>query len=307
MGGLTVDHIVLPDGSSHRHVLGGNAYYSALGAHLWTDDVRIISFVGTDFDSESLDHLHEVGIDISLVARLEGPSIHLWILYEADGRRQIHYQHRSSHLSLLEGAVAAALPSFESIRMAQPSLHIAALPAALQTAILTALGPLAEQVTLDSIEARGSVGGDLFSYRAENGFDHVVAFLPSREEMDVVRGETSEADFAYSMTWPNLRFVIVKDGAKGCTVYDSREKIAHRIPAWPSHVVDPTGAGDAFCGGFMVGLATLSDPVEAAILGSVSASFAVEGIGGSHLLSIDASERSDRRNALRRVAVRAAN
>jgi bifunctional ADP-heptose synthase (sugar kinase/adenylyltransferase) len=182
-------------------------------------------------------------------------------------------------------------------------VHLAALPAALQVSILQMLRPPPSQLTVDTIEARGSVGGDLTSYRSSGGFDAVTAFLPSRDEMDVMRGEMTEAAFAFSLRWRDLRFVVVKDGMRGCVVYDRVQRSVHRVPAWPSVAVDPTGAGDAFCGGFMVGLATRADAVEAAVLGTVSASFAVEGLGGMHLLDVEPSRAESRRETLTKEVV----
>jgi ribokinase len=49
-------------------------------------------------------------------------------------------------------------------------------------------------------------------------------------------------------------------------------------------VRDVTGAGDAYCGGFMVGLSETGDPVEAALRGAISASITVEGIGATYAL-----------------------
>jgi ribokinase len=51
-----------------------------------------------------------------------------------------------------------------------------------------------------------------------------------------------------------------------------------------------TGAGDSFCGGFMVGLATTGDPIRAALYGTVSASFAIEGYGALYALGADSTE-----------------
>ena len=55
-----------------------------------------------------------------------------------------------------------------------------------------------------------------------------------------------------------------------------------RIPAVPTAVVDVTGAGNAYGGGFLVGLASGADPVEAALMAAVSASFALEQFGLPH-------------------------
>ena len=62
-------------------------------------------------------------------------------------------------------------------------------------------------------------------------------------------------------------------------IYDSSSHRRYEVPAYPGRVVDPTGGGDAFCGGFIVGYAESYDPVRAALHGNVSASIALEGSG----------------------------
>ena len=67
-------------------------------------------------------------------------------------------------------------------------------------------------------------------------------------------------------------------------MYDAAARRRWHVPAYPSRVVDVTGAGDAYCGGFLVGLTETGDPLEAALRGSVSASLTVEGTGALHAL-----------------------
>ena len=71
------------------------------------------------------------------------------------------------------------------------------------------------------------------------------------------------------------RAAVVKLGANGCIVVDAHAQFTH-VPAYPSRTVDPTGAGDSFCGGFLVGLRETRDLVRAALYGTVAASFVVE-------------------------------
>jgi len=71
-----------------------------------------------------------------------------------------------------------------------------------------------------------------------------------------------------------------------------------RVPAIAVTPRDPTGAGDAFCGGFLVGLARTGDPVLAACLGTVSASFAVESVGALAALKADRDLARARLSAL---------
>jgi ribokinase len=71
------------------------------------------------------------------------------------------------------------------------------------------------------------------------------------------------------------RAVVVKIGAYGSLVVGPGREVTH-VPAYPAAVVDPTGAGDSFCGGFLVGLQETGDLVQAALYGTVAASFVVE-------------------------------
>ena len=72
--------------------------------------------------------------------------------------------------------------------------------------------------------------------------------------------------------------VALRMGADGSLVRTA-EGEGWRIPAVPTEIVDVTGAGDAYCGGFMVGLGEGLSTVEAALRASVSASFALEQFG----------------------------
>jgi sugar/nucleoside kinase (ribokinase family) len=69
------------------------------------------------------------------------------------------------------------------------------------------------------------------------------------------------------------------------------------MPAATVDPVDPTGCGDAFCGGFLVGLGESGDLRTAMAHGAVSAAFAGEGHGAAHALTVDREE------ARRRLAV----
>ena len=60
----------------------------------------------------------------------------------------------------------------------------------------------------------------------------------------------------------------------------------YEIPAYPCRLVDPTGAGDAFCGGFLAGFQKTNDPLLAALHGGVSASLKIEGSGPFYELDV---------------------
>lgn len=299
VGGLTLDDIVAAGGAVHRRVPGGNALYAALGAALWSDDVGILSFVGEDYPRDVLGQLEDAGVATQAVSLRQGPSVRLWILYQDDGARQIHYQHPTASLLDLTLAVQQQLPQVQRALTAGAAIHLAALPVALQNQVLADLRGLELPITLDSIEARGSVGGDLASYWQDSLFEGVIAFLPSRDEFEVIRGVRGDAQAVWELASESLRAVLIKDGAAGVHVYDVTGRTHDHVPAIPVDVVDPTGAGDAFCGGFLVGLSETGDVVEAARRATVSASFVVEAVGGLHMARIKPRQVHDR---LRRIA-----
>ena len=70
------------------------------------------------------------------------------------------------------------------------------------------------------------------------------------------------------------------------------------VPALPVVAIDPTGAGDAFCGGFLAGLMRTGDAFAAACFGTVSASFAVEAFGPFHLLGATPGSAAERLSLL---------
>ena len=65
-------------------------------------------------------------------------------------------------------------------------------------------------------------------------------------------------------------------------------------------MIDVTGAGDSFCGGFMVGLNQTADPIQAAQMGLVSASLVIEEYGALRALQINKEEAAQRLVAVKR-------
>jgi ribokinase len=86
--------------------------------------------------------------------------------------------------------------------------------------------------------------------------------------------EMMEAVGAYG-----CEIVVARRGASGQAILDVRGGHRWEIPAYASRVADPTGAGDAFAGGFLAGYKRTYDPLQAALHGNVSASLKVEGTG----------------------------
>jgi sugar/nucleoside kinase (ribokinase family) len=95
-------------------------------------------------------------------------------------------------------------------------------------------------------------------------------------------------DAAASLCNWGAPLVVIKNGDKGVLVMEGGNgRQTHLLPYHLPHdqrIIDVTGAGDSFCGGFMVGLARTGSPIQAAQMGLVSASIVIEGYGALYAL-----------------------
>jgi len=290
IGGLTLDNVITADGRCFIAKPGGNTLWSALGAALWGGSVGIVSRAGTDYPDATLTGLAMRGVDVSGITRYRAPHrLRISYQHEANGgRRQpvpeavLDRLPEAQRLAFVDTTIDSvarkgADPSFHDIPLhwlsAVVAWHVPLLPLATHRALVTELAAQTmAQVTSDCpnrIELSNLVE-DMRPSLA--GID---VFLPSTSDLDVVHPDLAPVEVLDALLDAGARTIVLKCGAEGSLVADSLGR-RYRIPAFPVRVVDPTGAGDAFCGGFIVGLVTTGDPALAAVYGAVSASFAIE-------------------------------
>jgi ribokinase len=147
-------------------------------------------------------------------------------------------------------------------------------------------------------------------------------FLPSAMEIRSLFGEKVDLEeAAVTLTKWGARWVVVKNGAEGVMLVNGphaprlrgdrhfagascSQTITQFPPYHPANdprVIDVTGAGDSFCGGFMVGLAQTGNPAEAVCYGLVSASLVIEGCGALYALSRQAEAEARRQELMNRL------
>jgi len=284
VGDLTLDDVVLPDGTTHMASIGGDCLYAALGARLWEPTVGIVTRRGDDFPRDRLTDLENLGICLDGVVDVPGPTIRNWVIYELDGRRTWIY--RTPPSRPVEVAVQPEdLPARWLSQQPSPVVHVAAMPIEAAERIVESVRRQAPGavILLDTHEdyVRG------YRDRLLRLAASVDVFLPSREELVDLVGFDDPAR-ALRELWPEkgTPLVVAKLGKDGVLLWGKDRSAVVAIDAAPARVVDVTGAGDAFCGGFAAGLAQGVDPLEAAQRGTVSAAFATEGVGSLALTSI---------------------
>jgi len=274
IGGLTIDDLVFwPSGKTYLSRAGGNAFYSALGARIWMKSVTAVSRQGSDYPVQQLGRIGN-RIQLALIP-VDGPSMHAWGLYEAAGERQW-----LPHLG--SGSQAEMTPSPDELPhelWSSAAFHLASMPPDIQIDWARRLRGAAGLVSADPtpFEIVGSEDKQWALMRL------VDFYLPSAVEARLLYGSDDPEGAARAFAKCGPRVVVVKLGAEGSLVFDAATTQLAHVPAY-GNAVDPTGGGDAFCGGFLAGYLTTANAVAAAQRGAVAASFAVENVGMSSLL-----------------------
>lgn len=298
IGGFTLDDTVTPDGNVQWAAPGGNALYSAIGAKFWTSEVGIITPIGNDYPKEYLAILSKAGFDLSGIRKIDYPSFHVWILHEGDGKRQIIYRLDSGNNTFLD-PVVKDLPSNLSIIK---GVHICPILGNSQANLLRPLIDNNVPTFLDLIVIPDQI--DVSQGHHPVLWKKLRAFIPSLEEVIALFGDLPLPSLLEKLEEVGPDIFAVKLGHRGSIVRNPSDKSYYYIPAYQANVVDATGAGDSYCGGFMVGLQELNDPIKAALYGTISASFLIEGFGALHALDITNEQANERLNFLQKQVKR---
>lgn len=280
-GWVAIDDIETPF-AKVENSLGGSATCAALAASLFTE-VRLLACVGEDFPAEMRDKLKRPGIDTSGIVAIAGGKTSRW------GARY-HYDMNSRDTWYPELGVSIGW---------KPELPEAWRDST--AACLAAGHPVDQQNLIRSLHAPKATLVDTIKLFIEENLDELYETMRMADFVAVNESEARElaktpsiARAGRSLLNAGAKGVIVKLGEYGAA-FSSREDY-FVAPGYPlEDVIDPTGAGDAFAGGFMgyldtVAAVTPAEVRKAVIYGSTTASFAVEGFGPSRLLTLTREE-----------------
>lgn len=296
IGNITLDEIVLPDRTVMSASPGGGVLYSAAGAKIWSPEegnIRIISKIGEDYPQESIDRIQDFGFDVSGVRRVPGKNIHVWLLYEEEGKRQITF-------FLDSGKSPAMDPQAEDYDIKNGDVafaHIAPMATSSQLGFINGLAEQRINFTLDLAVVRDEI--DPRDIQKQDGLKKCRIFLPSEQEVQAVWGRPVDHDLLRQISTEGPEVVAVKMGGQGSLVYDRDRDLVHFVPALAVDARDTTGAGDAYCGGFMAGYLATGSALQAALMATVSASYAVEHFGALNFLSANFEDAGARLDDLR--------
>jgi sugar/nucleoside kinase (ribokinase family) len=274
VGHFAIDSIRLPSRSAPFVVLGGSVTYVSFVTKRLDSTVSIISKVGGDFPEAYLWWLREEGIDLSSVNKLAN---------EQTTRFEIIYSKGLSKRTLKLKSKASAIDVNDlPCSLRANALHIAPIAGEISCELVEQLKGCAEVLSLDPqgllrkfdktgrVTSRASVNKRVFSL--------INVYKSSLDEIRALTGHSHLNSAIKAVHDYGVKTVIVTLGAKGAVL--SVEKTIYNVPACKSRVfVDPTGAGDAFIGGFLAEYIRQKDSLWCACVGSAAASLVVEGIG----------------------------
>lgn len=318
-GSLTLDSVLTATGDVLPRVAGGNVVYAALGARLWHDSVGIVSRAGRDYDEQALDRLSGLRVAVDGVTRLDRPhGMNCAFWYRPDGSRERAFPPHI--LARIPAAERGRFDDYTTHGTAHrygvwsdfapepgdvpagwwPGLraaHGAAMPVERHLALARALRGLGRPVDVQ-VDSPWYDARDLNRPVARELLPLLDRLLPSEADLLAGDPQTDPMDSASALLCAGVPVVVVKRGDAGSTILRT-DSAPLRVPVVPVRSVDPTGAGDAFCGGFLAGFHRSGDLGEAALMATVSASFAVEVPGIAGLCAAEPAEAQRRLSWLR--------
>jgi len=274
IGNLVIDDIAGPDGDIRAGVAGGAVVYAALGAALWGARVGLVAIAGADYPRDVFERLRERGVALDGLSYREGRGLRVRLAHAGD----------VSTIDPLPGRLpyAAWTPAEATIPHTWRTVR----------AVFLTPMPLERQQAL--LEVAVSHGAEVslapHSAMTSGTRDRWVALLRR-----AVRFFVNGARWP-SWPWPGgtLKTIVITEGSRGGRLLGP-EGIGRVWQPLTHGVVDPTGAGDAFAGGFLAAVLKGESEEAAIARGLVSASFALEGWGASALLAATPEDAEARR------------
>ena len=287
VGSVAFDAIETPFGKTNK-IVGGAGTFISLSASFFMKNQGIISVVGDDFPSETLDFMKTRGINTAGIQIKEGEKTFFW-----SGKYHNDMNSRDTLITELN-----VLENFDPI-----------VPEEFQSADYLMLGNLSPQVQRQVIERMASrpklIAMDTMNFWMDIALSDLMQTISMVDVLIINDEEARQLSKEYSLMKASKviramgpKVLIIKKGEHGALLFHGENVFF--APALPlEDVFDPTGAGDTFAGGFMGYIAATDDTSfenmkRAIIAGSALASFSVEKFGTERLTEISGKDMDER-------------
>jgi sugar/nucleoside kinase (ribokinase family) len=279
----------------HADVWGGSASYASVAASLFAP-VDLVAVIGDDFPAKNLAALEERGVDVRGVERAAGKSFRWAGRYDATLSSRVT-------LDTQLNVFADFKPKIPAHAKQAPFVLLGNIHPALQLDVLA-------QMEKPKLVVADTMNFWISGERAMLGklLEKIDVLVINDEEARELGEHHNVSRAAAAIRRMGPKLLVVKRGEYGALFFDG-ERPPFFAPAYPlEDVLDPTGAGDTFAGGFMGYLAHLDGNGgkldrgayrRAIVAGSALASFCVEGVGPDRILALKGTELRDRLSAFK--------
>lgn len=286
VGSIALDSLETIEGN-RTEIIGGSSTYFGLAAKLFAP-VSLVGVVGDDFPQEGWDLLSNTNIDVKNIQIQPGTT------FRWGGRYNNDYSHRETLFTNL-GVFEKFQPSILENYKKADFLFLGNIQPDLQLNVANQMESV-KTIVCDTM----NLWIDLCPDKLWDVLKKVDIFLLNDEEAIQLTGKKNLSEAANQLLQSGPSVVIIKQGANGALLtYDD---VSVQIPVFPiKSLIDPTGAGDSFAGGFIGHLVTsgTNDLIEAVITGAAIASFTVSGFGVEGLLEANIDSLQKRKNIIR--------
>jgi sugar/nucleoside kinase (ribokinase family) len=292
LGTAALDTVRTPSGA-RREMLGGSAVHFSMGAYHFAQ-VNLVAIVGSDFPKKHMEFLRRKGVILTSLIVENGRTFRWEGEYRGDLNTALTLSTELGVLSVFKPRVAEHQRSIDNIFLAN-------------------VDPDIQRHLLSHMRAPRLVGLDSMNYWIDHKRKSLVQllgdvhiFVANDAEARSLSGETNLFAAARALRRMGAPIVVIKKGEHGVIVFC--KDFLYCLPAYPvEKVVDPTGAGDTFAGGFMGYLASRRkiDAVaikKAITYGTIMASFNVEGFGVERSCRVTGRDIARRYRHLKTIA-----
>lgn len=266
--------------------LGGGSIHAVMGMRVWSEKVGLVGNIGFDFPPELMKKISTI-IDIRGLVKHDMRTVRAWQLFESDGTRTEIFRTDFEEFLKLEPEIKNFPAEYDHLE----GVHL-----------LSKIDDVVPWVHFFHNRGNPFIVWEPWALdcKAENRskLKHILSEVecvsPNLQEASMLLGLAEMDNLLDKFLDYGARRVVIRNGAEG-SVYADAEGNRIRVPAVRvEKIVDHTGAGNAYCGGLVVGMVQSANLRQALCKAAVSASFTLEQFGALYSME-NIEEKAERR------------
>ncbi len=282
LGGIIVDDLIYENGNTAMGTIGGGGFYAGIGARIWTEEVSIVARVGSDFDVSLID---AKGLSSQYIKFTSLPTPRAWQILDL--------QHERTQVPRLSSnAWYEQLTIDDNDLPDNPffGLHILGRGSEIEERIIERYYSKGTIISYEPIVSKNTSQKRIDSII--RCLKYATIFSPDLLACEVLVNSSDPIEAGRWLCKFGPEIVVVRMGKQGALVVQLGVSEVWLIPACAGEIVNTVGAGNAFCGGFLVGWCTSNyDVAHAGANAAISASFIMEHVGAPEI-TLDLSARA---------------